>query len=330
MHALWAGLFLVSQTTISAVRRGYDMNGAVKLSPPFRKFEVYQRTAMEALSGLEQFAPSLPLFHTPSRKICVAVQSIKRASTAFNYVAQTVAALLVRMDYRKYKDDVYIHVFNMEPNPGDHTDIESIADLVPVTNVHANIGNVPKKVRKIAQEAADHAIVLRKLAEMGCKYPLLIEDDALAEEGWVDSLKEAIAELESGIPNWSIVKLYSSRGRSEPPTRRGISDYDMGFSTVAYLINPKYISDLAKELEAMISGPPDGMLPKDHFLNKFEEARGLEALSFEPPIFQHTGIFTSVGSQPPLAFFTNEFLQSPDFRSEGKPIVFDSRQWASH
>jgi hypothetical protein len=318
---------------------------AVSAEPPYEvmhhpgieKFVSYDATAKQALSDLKKYIHShsmeLPLFRergTPKPRICVGIQTTNRPRSPFSYVVQALTSLLVRMNYRQNKNDVHIHVFNMEKNPQEHKDIHLIEGLVPITHVHKELPGLhlrSSEARK-GQEGLDHSVILHHFINEGCQYPILIEDDAIAAENWVDSVNQAIKELPT---DWFIIKLFSSRWAPwVAPKRKGISNYNQRFSAVAYMINPNYMASFGDEMIDMIRrahGKKPGIAPKDVFMNDFAFQKHLEIKSFEPSIFQHTGIFTSVGNAPAVRFFTDWYAQTPAFESEGRPIVFDPRQW---
>jgi hypothetical protein len=98
------------------------------------QFVMNQKSSEEALSQLKKYVESvslpLLLFEIPAlshpKKICVGIQNSNRPHSPSKYLPQTVAALLTRTNYRKHKNDVYMHVFNMDAKAGDHRDIHLI------------------------------------------------------------------------------------------------------------------------------------------------------------------------------------------------------------
>ena len=94
------------------------------------KYFMYDLTAKEALfemnAWLYENTCSLPLFedrlaadykNTKSPKICISVTSARRQGSPFSYVAQAVSSLVNRMNFKAHKEDVYIHVFNVDSEP---------------------------------------------------------------------------------------------------------------------------------------------------------------------------------------------------------------------
>ena len=64
---------------------------------------------------------------------------------------------------------------------------------------------------------------------------------------------------------------------------------------------------------------------KDTYLKNFRENMNLKVEAFEPPIFQHTGIYSSVNIRPldELSFG----MEARELSSQGKPIVFNEALW---
>ena len=308
------------------------------------KFHMYADTAHEALEQIRAFANEngvrLPLFEDltakpvkKSPKICVGIQTAARQASPINYVEQTVGALLARMSLPA--DDVYIHVFNVQNVSVPHKDIETVADLVPVTRAK---GKLPEtlvvKMRPQFAEAHDHREAMRALKKIGCQYPILIEDDALPQEGWLDMVRMAINQLEERGTDWFVVKLYVSH---EPGYERentdyvGITDYDQTFNGVAMMYNPlhmlNYGDALVHHTREVMAGRLDEKLYefKDTYLNNYQKDTGMKVEAFEPPIFQHTGIYSSVNVRPLDKF--DWYMESREFVSQDLPILFNASMW---
>lgn len=232
-------------------------------------------------------------------------------------------------------DDVYIHVFNVQNLSLPHKDVEAVADLVPVTRTK---GKLPKNILlpMIPQfaEAHDHREAMRVFKKMGCQYPILIEDDALPQEGWLDMVRKAIDQLEKRGTDWFVVKLYVSH---EPGYERkntkyvGITDYDQTFNGVAMMYNPRHMLEygdaLVHHTREVMAGRLDKKLYqfKDTYMNIYQKESGLNVLAFEPPVFQHTGIHSSVNARPQNTF--PWYMESREFVSQDLPIVFNATMW---
>ena len=308
------------------------------------KFHMYADTAKQSLDEARAFLKEngipLPLFRDLSNtaiktgpKICIGIQTAGRKSSPINYVEQTVGALLARMEMPQ--NDVYIHVFNVHNSSEVHKDVESIQDLVPVTRTK---GTLPKTLAVEYQpqfaEAHDHREAIRVLKRIGCQYPILIEDDALPQEGWLDRVRQAIKELEERDKDWFLIKMYISR---EPGYERkdqsyvGITSHDQTFNGVAMMYNPKYMLDygdsLVNHTRLVMAGKLDKMFYefKDTWLNIYQADHKLKVEAFEPPIFQHTGIYSSVNMRPLEKF--PWFMESREFVSQDLPIVFNATMW---
>jgi len=216
------GLYLLGFLSYGACRQQVRPQDLM-LQPGMGKFVMYQKSSEEALSQLKKYIESvslpLPLLDIPAlshpNRICFGIQTSNRPHSPFKYLLQIVAALLTRMNYRKHKNDVYMHVFNMEAKAGDHRYIHLIKGLLPITHVHAEI---PSLRGKKAPESADRPIVLRHLLNLGCKNPILIEDDALPEENWVHSVNNAISQLLNS--DWFIINLSPADPIPGPPLSR--------------------------------------------------------------------------------------------------------------
>jgi len=236
------------------------------------------------------------------------------------------------MNYSKYKDDVYIHVLNTDKEPENHMEVEKIRHLVPVSNVKGKIleplpdFNIDYKY----QENLDNAQILRLIHPIGCQYPIMMEDDALPAENWVDAVLIAIKQIEDRNPKpWFLVKLYVARMQYPPLYRRGINSYHQEWNTVAMLMNPALFLAFADAeddtVEKTLQAKNHGIhRPKDELLNVFAANHGLVIESYEPVIFQHTGIFSSVVTRDvDVSAVDIWYMHSSYFESEGVPITFD-------
>jgi hypothetical protein len=314
-----------------------------------QKYFMYDSTAKQALFELnawlyENHVP-LPLFanrlaagydNSKSPKICVSVATARRQGSPLASIAQAISSLITRMNFAAHKDDVYIHVFNVDSRPEEHTDVDLIRNLVPVTNIKVSIKsddpNFP--IKSHYHENLDNAQIMRHLHDIGCEYPIMIEDDALAAEDWVNSVLLAIAQLEARKKNdWLAIKLFVARSSYPKLTSRGINLYDPRFNTVAVLYNRSLMLDLAQAIESMVNhtvAMKDHSLhsPKDLFLDQYSREHQFLIQAFEPVIFQHTGVYSSVSDRTPDEDSVKSWIMySKYFESDGKPIVFDKLNW---
>ena len=314
------------------------------------KYFMYDLTAKEALfemnAWLYENKYTLPLFedrlaadykNTKSPKICISVTSARRQGSPFSYVAQAVSSLINRMNFKANKEDLYIHVFNVDSEPDLHSDIEMIKNVVPVTKIKAradlSVGDFP--IQSHYHENLDNAQIMRHLHAIGCQYPILIEDDAMAEENWFESILLAIEQLKTREKpdNWFVIKLFVARSFYPQLKARGINSYDPRFNTVAMMINRDETLKFADALENMVTqtiAKRDHSLhfPKDLFLDAYSQKHHLRVEAFEPVIFQHTGIYSSVASRGIDEESVNSWIMfSKYFESEGKPIKFEKSSW---
>ena len=314
------------------------------------KFHMYANTARDALDEMRAFMKengiAAPIYADLSGKklksgktgprICVGVQTASRQASPINYVEQTVGGLLARMTLPN--DDVYIHVFNVQNLSQVHKDVEAIQDLVPVTRTK---GDLPVTIRVPWKpqfaESHDHREVMRVFKRVGCQYPILIEDDALPQENWLDMVNLAIRQLEERGTDWFLVKMYVAREEfNDRPDKSyvGITDYDQTFNGVAMMYNPKYMLKYGDALVHHTREVMAGRLSekfyefKDTYLNVYKKEHNVKIEAFEPPIFQHTGIYSSVNVRPLEQF--PWFMETREFVSQDKPIVFNSALWSGY
>ncbi len=81
-------------------------------------------------------------------KMCIAVASARRNNSILTCVVQALSAILNRMQFQRDKQDVYLHVFNVETEQEAHKDADLVRELVPVTNVKIPLhqeGEFPKQ-----------------------------------------------------------------------------------------------------------------------------------------------------------------------------------------
>jgi len=204
-----------------------------------------------------------------------------------------------------------------------------------VTNLKAPLGDVPDRfhIRKKYHETADYVEMLRILNMIGCQYPITLEDDALATENWVHSVSLAKQQLESSDNQrlWLGVKLFVARKEYPKLASFGVNNYFQDFNLVAILLNKDHLTRLADYLEFNLSETFRKKNiyifgPKDVAINNYARDSGLSILSFEPVVFQHTGIFSSVVHRTPDEESVNEwYLSSNYFQAEGKPITFNPK-----
>lgn len=294
----------------------------------WEKFVMYNSTAQTALRDLREFVHEnhveLPLFSLKSKpRICVGVETARREGSPFKYLSQALASLVTRMSTKR---GVYIHVFNVDDEPHLHTEVDEISDLFPVSNVKAK--SPPNTVRKL-QEGLDFADLFYEMRSWDCPHVVLVEDDALAQQGWVERVELAANQLRNR--DWLMVRLYVVRKHYPAHTPVGVTDFDQGFNTVALMVRKEYLVPMADEVRAAINrvfatddrryfGAKDEFM-SEHLNSFFRQP----ILGFEPPIFQHTGVFSSVMSRDKELL--EYYMQAPNFESENQPIVFDAHQF---
>jgi hypothetical protein len=309
---------------------------------------MYDLSAKKALFDLNlwikrhQDRVKLPLFPDPllsgagNPKVCVSIATKRREQSPISYLVQGVSSLLNRMSTLQRRDSVYLHVFNVDNEPEKHTDVHLIRHLVPVSNVKVPIqpnGDFP--IQSHYHENLDYADIMRHLYRIGCEYPIMIEDDALATEKWDDLVFLAIEELEArgNRQDWFVVKLFVARTHYPPLSRKGINSYDPRFNNVAFMMNRNRILQFADELEDMVRetvAKKDHNLnsPKDLFMDSFSRKYSLPIEAFEPVAFQHTGAYSSLQLRDMTRErVTSWIMFSKYFESEGKPVIFDPLRW---
>jgi hypothetical protein len=318
--------------------------------PGLDKYYMYDDSAKNALINIlhwaEKSGTKLPFFanlideQDPipflPPKICILITSASRDHAPVSYLIQSITALLSRMDLMANKDRVYVHVFNVDNHTGVRFDeMEIVRQIVPVSDIKASTqGYDTSKFTIHFQENLDNALIMKMSRMIGCRYPIFMEDDAIADENWLDLLDSAIKQLER-TPDWFAVKLFVARQSYTKNLRRGVNDYDQGFNTVSVLMNPSYVERFALELEEMVLKALQEQNPgihdtKDHFYNKFRAKYNLKINAFEPVVFQHVGLFSSVSERKvDQEFAKNWYLFSETFQSDGKPIDFDPKRWSS-
>jgi hypothetical protein len=326
------------------------------IDPPdyLEHYFMYDITAKRALIDLYRYIEEnnvpLPLFEnklegftqdTLPRKdgplICISIATARRLTSSISYLIQMISALLNRMNYKKYKNDVYIHVFNVDNEPDEFIDIDLIKPLLPITNIKSklepNWGFVPSRLH---YEDMDNSLIIQKFHQLGCQYPVFVEDDAVPTTDWVDSIMLAIKQLRDRPKgdDWLLVKFYVAHEVYDDTNfKRGVSEYDMGWNSVANMINPKYMPFVIRELQfttqiSIEHRDQKLLVIKDHVMNRSARLLGLKQLAFEPVIFQHTGIFSSVRDR----FIDKESVERWDmsagrFDAEKKPIEFNRELW---
>jgi hypothetical protein len=320
-----------------------------------QKYFLYASSSEKALMELRSWIAAnevpLPLFqnrletsggilgHEEPPKICVAISSARREGSPIKYLVQAVSALLNRMNFAKNRDQVYIHVFNVDNEPSKHQDIDLIRELVPVTNVKGVIkGRSFTSIPRKYQENLDSFEVMRIVQQIGCQYPIMLEDDALATANWVDQVNLAISQLQERVSDgtdWFVVKLFVARRfYRRYPLTYGLSSYVQGFNTVAFMMNPKFMPAFADSLSDMVRNAVENSddsahFPIDIYMERFRREEGLLEKSFEPVIFQHTGLYSSLSHQVLDVSSGNHWaFSSKYFDADGKPIVFDPTFWS--
>jgi hypothetical protein len=306
------------------------------------QFRVYDESAAKALTELEVWLnevgaqPPSPgsWFAKPSEaKVCVGIMTARRVNAPVLYLRQIMMALLTRLRAVP-SNDVYMHIYNVDDKPSKHSEIQTFQDWIPVTNIKAK---EPRETRMFGarytsqiQESLDYSDIMRDLAHKGCKHALLLEDDALPNEHWLEQTLEALRQLENRKnQDWFIVRLYVARWRGwYPKGSPKVTSYDQGFNTVAILMNGAHMVRFADSMDAAAMEYLNGgsfFEAKDIYMGKFKSETGLGVESFEPGVFQHTGIYSSRGARNIRSFAW--YMGAKNFASDGKPIVFNSDRW---
>jgi hypothetical protein len=310
-------------------------------------FFTYDISAKQSLVDLYSFvkhnALELPLFQNRLSTafdgsvpiVCAIVLTQRRQNAWSSYLVQTISGLLNRMNYMKYKESVYVHVVNVDQHPANHTELNLIRDLVPVTSLFHKLNgsfDIPSKL----QEASDYSKIIRMFDKIGCQYPILVEDDALAQVDWMDEVMTAINGINANYStSWFATKLFNKRDELE---KVGINKWPHMYYTVAVLFNPNSWLLYADELDALVARSlKQGWFEntaKDHILDEAAIKAGQIMLSYDPVIFQHTGLASSLGKVYMDDFGETEVLNNPRFSnffpSNGLPIIFNESHWSVH
>jgi hypothetical protein len=337
---------------LSAIKAATDRSDSFPKIEGLDTYYMYDTSAKIAATHLSTWLYEndipLPLFpdrllddasqlnSTNPPRVCLSIVSTRRLSAPVSYITQTVLSLLTRMDYFKHREDVYIHVFNVDNDPDGHTDLDMIRGIVPITNVKVpidqDVGNFT--ILPHHHENLDNAFIMRKMMSIGCMHPIFIEDDAIADENWYDLVQIAIDQLAERQSDWFAVRLFTARSQYPPlNNQRGLGGYDPRFSSVVVFVNPNHIEHYAKGLEDTVwesisKRDEKILLPKDIVLDGCARRQLAPILSFEPVIFQHVGLFSSVRQSVVDKAYANFWiLFSEYFESDGKPIAFNPERW---
>lgn len=157
---------------------------------------------------------SLKFFDNPqTTKYCLGISTKKRIGDT-KYLVTTLAALLSR-----YSDKISILeaekiarivIFNHDMEPDQHFDAVEMSKFFKVINTKDDLGKCSDSEfnRRLL---CDMTISMRVLKESGCEHVLLLEDDALASNNWLDHVNEIIDICSSGelkYRGWAMVKLF--------------------------------------------------------------------------------------------------------------------------
>jgi len=296
-------------------------------------FAMYQQSAVNSLKLLKDIidksghTQTLLSDSTPQSpaELCVGILTARRQGSQTAYLTQLVGSLVTRMDLPQA--DVSIHVFNVDANPSEHVELKNVPSFISVSNIKAPapLSREQGKLDPKFQEILDYAAVLRKLEAAGCRSSLLLEDDALAGESWKDQVEESLRQVRSQYSKWLFVRLYAPRDFARVPRgQQRLYNYKT-YSTVAVLFNGKETSRMADEFEKHIEEVLQGKAifkPKDALLNAYSEGSGFPSLSFEPVVFQHTGIHSTVCKRD-LEKGYPLYMSARNFKSEGSPVYLD-------
>jgi hypothetical protein len=298
-------------------------------------FEMYDDTAAKAYGELKEWLNERndpPLFAQSGEgtKLCVGIITARRVNSMVLYLRQMMTALLVRTYIPN--PEIYMHIYNVDEKPEKHTEIDFFRKWFNVTNIKS-----PKpdfgadRFTSQIQESLDYSIIMRDLLAKGCRNSLLLEDDALPNQHWLEETLDAIEFLDNRKnTEWFVVRLFVARWRGfypKPPPR--ITSYDQGFNTVAILMNGAHMKRFADEMDTAVFNYLKGSGPffeaKDIFMGQFKRSSGLPIESLEPGPFQHTGLSSSRGARNIRSF--NWYMGSKNFQAENIPIEFDPKKW---
>jgi hypothetical protein len=164
----------------------------------------------------------------------------------------------------------------------------------------------------------------------------------LATTDWVDSVLLALAQLEEKNnkkermdDRWLMVRLYAARSQYPRLYQKGINYYDPLFSMVAVSLNKhhmlRYADELLKNVNEVLEATNiELILPKDLIPNNLASQLGLKMKAFEPVIFQHRGLYSSVVNRSQeRGAETSWIMFSKYFDADGKSIEFNRDLWAS-
>ena len=310
------------------------------------KYALYDSSGKRALLDLQNWLfenkRPVPLFedmflpiNPPSYKprVCLGIISANRDGSPFSYLIQTVSALLNRMKFAQNHHHVYIHVFNVASPPSKNREANVISQFVPVTNLKD--GSTSQSYTRRQQENLDYAEILKRMNSLPCGDIILIEDDALPRNNWVDSVMLAVRQMElyEHKDQWLTVKLFCARKPPLPDiTNEGVNPYYFArWNAVAQLINKRHIMSLADYLIDIVEQSLNDstvVIAKDENINTWRETHGLQGMCYEPVIFQHTGVISSIQERLPDRDSVEEwYMSSKQFPSESQPILFESVNW---
>jgi len=290
-------------------------------------FDMYESTSKTSLDYLRKFLGSQgPLFAVPesSPHLCVGILTAQRRQSGKAYLVQLVGSLLTRMHLPS--PNTYMHVFNVDPNPESHTEVSKVSDLLPVSILKGSHASTKDKSLTVKQqEALDYVAAMRYFDSLHCQHSLLLEDDAFASDRWVEQIQDALRQVQDTFQNWLFVRLYMTRVFARVP--RGpqrIYKYDH-YGTVAVLFSGRRMMEFANALERHVIDTLDDVskfLPKDALLSVYSRDFHIPALTFEPVVFQHTGIHSTVNDRTLNKDFP-PYMSARNFPSEGLPVVFN-------
>jgi hypothetical protein len=328
------------------------------------KYVLYDLSAKQALMDLANFLfetrKSLPLSKNlvdyeiqagDSPNICLGIVTARRPGAPFSYLLQAVSSILNRMNHVvKSPNNIFIHIFNVDNEPDMHSEVDIAKFFLPVTTLKEPVPDaetIPAGVTidRHINENLDNAAIIRLFHKKDCRIPIIIEDDSIATTNWVDAVLRAAEQISAKVQSrqlsdssWFMTRLFVARQHYPPQKPDGINDYDPMFNTVALYFNRHYMLDAAKELEQSVKDAiakheydqehPLDVKHKDLVIADYARKRGAKMLSYEPVIFQHTGIFSSVSKrEQDVESVNNWIMASRLFDADGVPIQFDRNLW---
>jgi len=142
---------------------------------------------------------------TGYKKVCLGIISVSRT---FNnsYLTQSVMSLLTRTNL-SMQHTLSITIFNVDEN--EHYEANNLSKIVQVvipTFPAINVGKLDVKRKQIADFIATMIYFIK---HKNCENYIILEDDALASQNWLDQVLKLHDEIPERVQhNWFTIKLY--------------------------------------------------------------------------------------------------------------------------